>query len=242
MSPRRREGPGLASALAGGLLLAVIGFSLGIVGGLVLEEPDLLLDYVSGRARRVDVAAAPTNGASLAAAPPVPAAPTSDVAAPPPLEDAEGTPPEPVPSADPPAALDEAPSRAEDLEPERAGRGDGVEAERAEVETAPAPPPTEAAPETPPTEVARTEPLPAAPAGRGFSVQVGAFGEAAAAEQLARRLEGQGLPVYVAPSAGAGAKWRVRVGPLPTRGEADRIAERLAARDRLPTWVLADGP
>jgi cell division septation protein DedD len=33
----------------------------------------------------------------------------------------------------------------------------------------------------------------------------------------------------------------VRVGPLADRGAAERIAERLAKRDKLPTWVLAEG-
>src|SRR5690606_10287148 len=42
----RRRTPSLASALAGATLLVVLGFALGVVGGLVMEEPDLLLDYV----------------------------------------------------------------------------------------------------------------------------------------------------------------------------------------------------
>ena len=75
-----------------------------------------------------------------------------------------------------------------------------------------------------------------------LSVQVGAFAESRAAEQLATSLRSSGLPVYVSPSAAAAGdqRWRVRVGPLATREEADRIAARLKSKEKLPTWVLTE--
>ena len=75
-----------------------------------------------------------------------------------------------------------------------------------------------------------------------LSVQVGAFAESRAAEQLAESLRSSGLPVYVSPSAAAAGdqRWRVRVGPLATREEADRIAARLKSKEKLPTWVLTE--
>lgn len=45
----RKGSGGLVSVLLGTLLLAVLGFGLGIAAGLVLEEPKLLLDYLTGR-------------------------------------------------------------------------------------------------------------------------------------------------------------------------------------------------
>jgi len=46
----------------------------------------------------------------------------------------------------------------------------------------------------------------------------------------------------VSPSTGdAGARWRVRVGPMTARDEADRTAARLKTEERLPTWVIAEG-
>ncbi len=85
---------------------------------------------------------------------------------------------------------------------------------------------------------AATPPVPAAPTGH-FSVQVGAFAEGRAAEELAATLRGKGYPVYVSAGAGAGsARWRVRVGPLASREAADRTASRLKAEERLPTWVV----
>ena len=79
---------------------------------------------------------------------------------------------------------------------------------------------------------------PPAPAGR-FAVQVGAFGESATAERLAEKLRAKGFAVYVSPGAAAGAaRWRVRVGPLPSRREAEEVSGALKRREKLPTWVL----
>jgi cell division protein FtsN len=38
---------------------------------------------------------------------------------------------------------------------------------------------------------------------------------------------------------GAGARYKVRVGPLGSRSEAEQISERLKSEHRLPTWILA---
>ena len=78
------------------------------------------------------------------------------------------------------------------------------------------------------------------PEGR-FSVQVGAFAEGRAAEDLAATLRGKGYQAHVTVGAGAGsARWRVRVGPLASREAADRAAKRLKSEERLPTWVIEE--
>ena len=70
-------------------------------------------------------------------------------------------------------------------------------------------------------------------------MQVGAFAEGRAAEDLAATLRGKGYQAHVSAGAGAGsARWRVRVGPLASREAADRTASRLKAEERLPTWVV----
>jgi cell division septation protein DedD len=213
----RRRGPSLLSALLGAGLLIVLGFALGIVAGLMLEEPQLLLDYVTGKTHSVALVAGPQEPGETGA---LPHASPPDVAARGPSEPtAAASPRAPAPPAGEPVG-----ARA----PRPAGPGsDGISAP---VPPVAAPPP--AGPEASTT----------VPPGRSFSVQVGAFADAAPAEQLARRLKGQGLPVYVAPGTGSDArKWRVRVGPLADRAEAERLAERLEKRDKLPTWVLAEG-
>jgi hypothetical protein len=100
------------------------------------------------------------------------------------------------------------------------------------------PPSVSAAPRPSATRIRPDVISPGAPAAR-FAVQVGAFSESRAAERLAESLRGKGFAVYVSPGAKAGeARWRVRVGPLPSRAEADRVAARLKAEEKLPTWVL----
>ena len=39
--------------------------------------------------------------------------------------------------------------------------------------------------------------------------------------------------------ARSGARFRVRVGPIPTREEATRLASRLKSGHQLPTWILS---
>ncbi len=76
----------------------------------------------------------------------------------------------------------------------------------------------------------------------GFAVQVGAFSEKRAAQALSDLLRAHGYPVYLSPTEGDPASWRVRVGPLGTRPEADQTARRLESAEKLPTWVLGEGP
>jgi len=113
-----------------------------------------------------------------------------------------------------------------------------------EAAVASAPPDVAAAPPVEPRSLppAGRAAAPSAPARGKLSVQVGAFAESRAAEQLAETLRGAGLPVYVSPSAAAKGdqRWRVRVGPIATREEADRIASRLKTKEKLPTWVLTE--
>jgi DedD protein len=80
----------------------------------------------------------------------------------------------------------------------------------------------------------------AAPVGN-TAVQVGAFGTSEAAERLAGSLRRKGFPVYVSPGTKAGgSRWRVRVGPLATREEAEGIAAKLKQVEKLPTWILSE--
>jgi len=130
-----------------------------------------------------------------------------------------------------------APAEGADAPVESARSGDPAASDSAPPDVAAAPP---AAP--PPLPTADRAAVPAARAGGKLSVQVGAFGESRAAEQLAASLRGSGLPVYVSPSAAAAGeqRWRVRVGPIATREEAERIASRLKTKEKLPTWVLTE--
>ena len=86
---------------------------------------------------------------------------------------------------------------------------------------------------------AETRAAAAAPVGR-LVVQVGAFKTSRAAEDLATSLRDKGFPVTVSPGVTAGRdRWRVRVGPLVTREEAESTAARLKKVEKLPTWILS---
>jgi cell division septation protein DedD len=105
---------------------------------------------------------------------------------------------------------------------------------------APAPEPkpaAEPAPRKAPPAVAAAPPKRSAPA-PSIAVQVGAFGERNAADDLRRRLDEAGFRAYLAAGAVAGQPWRVRVGPFASRGEAEQVAARLQRDQKLPTWVL----
>jgi len=92
----------------------------------------------------------------------------------------------------------------------------------------------------------RREPAPARAAttakpaaeGSAFAIQVGAFATEATAQQLARELEKRGFPTYVT-SEGTGARFKVRVGPIASRSDAERLSGRLKGEHRLPTWIMA---
>jgi DedD protein len=160
------------------IFLVVAGFGVGMVAGVVWEDPGLIFAYATGKTEEVAWDDSPDAA--------------SDVVA-------------------------RAPEREQLVDPQLRRNA-----------------------ATPPVEPSQLAPPPvaAAPAGN-VAVQVGAFESSEAAERLAKSLEGKGFPVYVSPGTKAGkARWRVRVGPLATREEAEATAERLKKSQKLPTWIL----
>lgn len=218
-----RGGPGWFATLLGAALLLAAGFAVGVVVGAVREEPAMLLRYVAGK------------GAALPAppAPPVLASQPEPAQAAPPAAPAARVAPAPAAAAAPPRAGEAAAPAAQET-PAPAG---------APAAAAPGRPAPEAAPRRAgPAAAVTPQSVASAPAARTrFAVQVGAFAQSAEAEKLEAELRRKGLPVYVQPATGArDSRWRVRVGPLATRDEADRVAARLKTQDKLPVWVLEE--
>lgn len=107
-------------------------------------------------------------------------------------------------------------------------------ARRPAAEPAPAPAPERRVASAPaPVPVAKTA------RNEGFSIQVGAFSSEKAARQLASELGRYGYRTYLM-DEGRGARWKVRVGPLGTRSEAEAISAKLKREQRLPTWIQAN--
>ncbi len=96
----------------------------------------------------------------------------------------------------------------------------------------PEPPKAQPAPEAKPP-VAAAVPKPAA-TGVGFALQVGAFSKEGDANALRDKLRGNGFSAFVEPvSTDSGRLYRVRVGPVSTRAEADQLKAQVAARNGL---------
>ena len=86
------------------------------------------------------------------------------------------------------------------------------------------PPPAEKA--ATPAASAKTPAPPAAKAG-GVVLQVGAFGDAKTAQNLANRLKGKGYAAFVFDAETGPSRYRVRVGPLADKAEVDKVSARL---------------
>lgn len=154
--------------------------------------------------------------------------------APPPSPGREAQ-PEPAPPAQPATPVPTQAARpAGDAPP---ATGAPPPAPRATAEAAPRAVPSAA----PPAPAAARSVGTAAVTRARFAVQVGAFAQSAEAEKLEAELARKGLPAYVQPATGArDSRWRVRVGPLATRDEADRLATKLKTQEGLPVWVLEE--
>ena len=157
-----------------------------------------------------------------------------------------------VPPTEPPPAPVREASRLSpiDVPGEKARRDDPVEEPAAVEETGSASAPPVASRERIALPPAAATPVVAKPAptvatsrtataGSGdWAVQVGAFGSAESARKLVGQLQKDGLPSYVAPLNRNGKTLhRVRVGPVDTRADADKLAARVKARG-LPASVV----
>jgi DedD protein len=94
----------------------------------------------------------------------------------------------------------------------------------------PAPVPAPAQPPAAVPAVPGTAPEPGPlPAGAGFAVQIGSFASRANANGLVAKLHKGGFPAFISPTTGGKKLYRVRVGPVADRAEAQLLATRLAS-------------
>jgi DedD protein len=102
----------------------------------------------------------------------------------------------------------------------------------------PEPTPAPAASEPPPQKVptAATQPP---PAGGDFVIQVLSTADAAKANALMSQLKSRGFPAFIQPvSTGAGTTYRVRVGPYPSRSDAEQKSAQLKGEAGVSdTWI-----
>ncbi|MGN6111436.1 MAG: SPOR domain-containing protein [Luteimonas sp.] len=110
-----------------------------------------------------------------------------------------------------------------------------VEAPKPSGATAPAPAKTSVAPAKTPVAAAKPAATPAAPApaaaDTGFAVQLAAFSKAADANALRDRARAAGFSAFVeAVTTDKGTLSRVRLGPVATRAEAERLQAQAQAK------------
>ncbi len=79
----------------------------------------------------------------------------------------------------------------------------------------------------------------AASAGRGFTIQVGAFKDKATADSVVTRLKGKGFAAYaLSPGATEGGLFVVRVGSYPQRTDAERVEARLRDQEKFRPYIV----
>jgi DedD protein len=96
---------------------------------------------------------------------------------------------------------------------------------------APDPAPSAESPQPKPMRAPAVEsvaPPPISSVRGAWSVQLGSFASRANAENLSRQVKGEGFSAFVLEGGtGKSARYRVRVGPLPDRESAERVAGKL---------------
>jgi len=204
-------------ALARLVVLVAVGFGVGLVFGVVLEEPELLASHLFGESRSVELANDRGEG-DLAEAAGTSAPALAEAAA----DGRQGVSPD---ERAPESALPGVAAAAADRKAPRATRPSA----ESRAAAAPAMPERMAAQRRPEASHRAT-------AERRWSIQVGAFGDAAAAERLAAGLRSR-YPVAVLPARETGGRWRVRIQPIAGEDEARTMADRLKRDEHLPTWV-----
>jgi len=96
-----------------------------------------------------------------------------------------------------------------------------------------------------PTPTAPPPPTPTAtPANSDFFVQVLASSRSASVDSAQTKLEGLGFPrenqhLITVQDGGSPNLYKLRLGPFPDRGSADRVAQRMSAAGFPDAWVVA---
>lgn len=96
----------------------------------------------------------------------------------------------------------------------------------------------------PPAPTPTTPPPTATPASTDFFVQVLASSRNASVESARTKLEGLGFPrenqhLITVQDDGSPTLYKLRLGPFPDRGSADRVSQRMSAAGFPDAWVVA---
>jgi cell division septation protein DedD len=204
------------------VLLIGFGFGVGLVVGLVSEEPALVYGHLRGEGETVPLVDSMSDAPAIIEAP---------------IEVTN----EPGPSPDgKPVATDRRRGGPEADAQENRIAAQSESSPAADLPDVAAPPPARAPAQPPARRVgsATSEPVGSVGDEKPWAIQVGAFSEEATARRLVKTLEAKRYPVAVLPSTGSNKRWRVRVQPLRGEDHARGIANQLKREEGLPTWLV----
>ena len=228
---------GVLRAVGRLILLVAIGFGVGILFGVVAEEPELLAAHLRGdgesvelepNADRVDAGAAPRVSTGLRLAAPSVSARRVDTD----TYQSAAVEARPLVDLEEAKASERLPKVAA-AQPSRSARASGMEplpAKRTSIQALSGGQLATGKLERPDSALAATQ------GARRWSIQVGAFSEEAPASRLAEGLRTR-YPVAILPARKGGGRWRVRIQPIEDEDSARAMADRLKRDERLPTWV-----
>jgi cell division septation protein DedD len=90
--------------------------------------------------------------------------------------------------------------------------------------------------------IRRTTPTVPVTGASAFAIQIAALNDPLRAKEIVNRLKETGMPAYLVnpPSTDPDAPYRVRVGPYPTRGAAEKTAAALEKSRGEKLWVTRE--
>jgi len=219
------------------VLLVAIGFGLGLLFGVVTEEPELLAAHLRGDSESVELEAnaarrgeraVPSVSTGLRVAVPSVGAGRGD------RDIDQSAAVEARPLVDPEEAkASERLSKVSAAQPSLRDRSSGMEplpVRQTSLQALSGRQLVSGELGRPDSALAQTQ------GARRWSIQVGAFSEEVSANRLAEDLRAR-YPVAILPAGKEFGRWRVRIQPIEDEGRAREMAGQLKRDERLPTWV-----
>lgn len=228
---------GVLRAVGRLVLLVAIGFGLGLLFGVVTEEPELLAAHLRGDSESVELEAnaarrgeraVPSVSTGLRVAVPSVGAGRGD------KDIDQSAAVEARPLVDPEEAkASERLSKVSAAQPSLRDRSSGMEplpVRQTSLQALSGRQLVTGELGRPDSALAQTQ------GARRWSIQVGAFSEEVSANRLAEDLRAR-YPVAILPAGKEFGRWRVRIQPIEDEGRAREMAGQLKRDERLPTWV-----
>ena len=243
---RKRRSGGILRAIGRFILLIGLGFGLGLVIGVVSEEPDLVYGHLTGEGESVrlaDDSGSATEESILVERARAQSGSSVDRIAAGSADDSNGIASNGIAIEGASSDQDLAQASRAESQPARLGLRGGAEEQTGLSKVAAAPPVAQANEgANRPGESPRRIEADRKDDRERWAIQVGAFSDEATARRLVKSLESKRYPVAVVPANDSIQNWRVRVQPVRGEDKARAVASRLKGEEGLPTWLISMDP